>query len=52
MLRFSEQLFDALKEKVQSMSEQCAVFDEMSLKCGLTYNVHTDSIEGFENLGN
>ena len=53
---FSEQLFDALKVKVQSMSEQdrqCAVvFDEMSLKCGLTYNVHTDSIEGFENLGN
>ena len=52
---FSEQLFTALKVKVQSMSEQdkqCVlVFDEMSLKSGLTYNLQSDSIEGFENLG-
>ena len=52
---FTDSLFSALKMKVNAMSEldkQCVlVFDEMSLKTGLTYNAQTDSIEGFENLG-
>ena len=32
--------------------KQCAlIFDEMSLKCGLTYDSAMDCIEGFEDYG-
>ena len=48
-------IFDALKTKVKQMPEAqklCTlVFDEMSIKEGLTYDVVRDTIEGFENAG-
>ena len=52
---FSEKVFSALKIKVNTLSEidrNCAiVFDEMTLKVGLTYNSQLDKIEGFEDFG-
>ena len=50
---FTDSLFSALNMKVNAMLEldkqYVLVFDEMSLKTGLTYNAQTDIIEGFEN---
>ena len=52
----SDKVMHALKIKANQMSiedRQCVLlFDEMSLKYGLTYNPHGDFIEGFENYGN
>ena len=37
---------------MNEQDNQCVlIFDEMSLKSGLTYNAQTDSIEGFEDFG-
>ena len=52
---FHESVFEALRNKVQSMSEddrQCVlIFDEMSIKSGLSYERSHDQIEGLEDLG-
>ena len=51
----SEQFLETFKLRVKSMSEQsklCAiVFDEMSLKENVNYDIHADQIEGLEDLG-
>ena len=52
---FSQSVFEALKVKVNAMDcrdkNVVLVFDEMSIKEGLLYNVGRDVIEGFEDLG-
>ena len=51
---FSADLLSVLKKRVSTMSEKdrlCNVcIDEMSLKCGLHYNVSKDRIDGFVNM--
>lgn len=53
---FNENLFQAIQKKVQSLSnrdKQCVLlFDEMAIKCSLSYNKYQDSIEGAEDFGN
>ena len=52
---FNENLLNALKTKVQNFSikdQQCVlIFDEMSIKSGLTYDIARDCIEGYEDFG-
>ncbi len=52
---FTDKVFEGLKKKVDGMGEnekKCVlVYDEISLKSGLTYNPATDSIEGYEDFG-
>lgn len=52
---FSPKILDALKLKVSKMDsdeKQCVlVFDEMSLKAGISYNSSSDCVEGFEDFG-
>ena len=52
---FSEKVFDALKLKAATMTEDdkiCTlIFDEMSLKTGLSYTKGSDTVEGFEDFG-
>ena len=51
---FSADMFSVLKKRVSTMSELdklCNVcIDEMSLKCGLHYNVSKDRVNGFVNM--
>ena len=52
---FNDAVFDALREKVQTMdpTDRCIslIFDEMALKSALVYNHRLDRIEGFEDIG-
>ena len=52
---FGESVLEALKVKVNAMDcrykNVVLVFDEMSIKEGLLYNVGRDVIEGFEDFG-
>ena len=52
---FSESVLEALKVKVNAMDcrhkNVVSVFDEISIKEGLLYNVGRDVIEGFEDFG-
>jgi len=52
---FSAGLFSVLKAKVATMKDAekyCNIcIDEMSVKAALSYNVPTDKITGFENMG-
>ena len=52
---FSDSVLEALKVKVNAMDcrdkNVVLVFDEMSIKEGLLYNVRRDIIEGFEDFG-
>ena len=52
---FNDNLFQAIKKKVQTLSnrdKQCVlVFDEMAIKCSLSYNKYQDSVEGAEDFG-
>ena len=52
---FSQHILDALQKKVASMPENsnlCAVvFDEMSIKEHVSYNVERDEVEGLEDFG-
>ena len=52
---FSESVLEALKVKVNAMDcrdkNVVSVFDEMSIKEGLLYNVGRDITEGFEDFG-
>ena len=52
---FSEKSIFVLKQRVDAMSDRakyCSLqMDEMSLKSNLFYNQSTDSIVGFEDLG-
>ena len=54
-LGFSKSVLEALKEKVNAMDcrdkNVVLVFDEISIKEGLLYNVGRDVIEGFEDFG-
>ena len=53
---FNDNILQALQKKVSSMptsGKACAVvFDEMSMKEGLSYNKEEDNIEGVEDFGN
>ena len=55
MLGFNDAVFDALREKVQTMDpkDRCIslMYDEMALKSALVYNHRLDRIEGFEDTG-
>ena len=52
---WNESLFNILKMKAETMKPQdrvCGViFDAVSLKEGITYNIHRDKFNGFEDLG-
>ena len=52
---FSESILEALQVKVNTMDIRdqnvALVFDEMSIKEGLTYNTGRDIVEGFEDFG-
>ena len=52
---FNDNIFQAIKTKVQTMSQkdrQCVLlFDEMSIKCSLSYNRYQDSVEGTSDFG-
>ena len=52
---FSESILEALQVKVKTMDIRdqnvALVFDEMSIKEGLTYNTGRDIVEGFEDFG-
>lgn len=53
---FNGNILEALQKKVTAMpagGEICAVvFDEMTIKEGLSYNVEEDNVEGLEDFGN
>lgn len=53
---FNESILNALKHKIQCMpanSELCSlVFDEMSIKEKVAYNIERDEVEGLEDFGN
>lgn len=52
---FNRNLLNTFKVKVNSMSPEsklcCIVFDEMSLKEGVSYNSERDEVEGLEDFG-
>ena len=52
---FIESILEALQVKVNTMHTRdqnvALVFDEMSIKEGLTYNTGRDIVEGFEDFG-
>ena len=52
---FIESILEALQVKVNTMDTRdrnvALVFDEMSIKEGLTYNTRRDIVEGFEDFG-
>ena len=52
---FNQGVLDAMKQVVANMSSKqrmCAlVFDEMSIKKNMTYDVKNDCVEGFQDLG-
>ena len=52
---FNDCAIKALKEKVSTMSEKdkivAIIFDEMSMKESVSYNIELDCVEGFENFG-
>ena len=50
---FHDNIFNSLKIKIENMeNKDCVlVFDEMKLKCGLSYDRKHDVDEGFEDIG-
>ena len=52
---FSDTILNVMKHKVSTMNDRdklCVItFDEMSLRTGLSYDISSDSIEGFEDYG-
>ena len=51
----NENIFEVLKEKVQSFPEHAKIvnlsIDEMSIMCNMSYDTASDSIIGYEDLG-
>ena len=52
---FHDNIFLALKKRIDQFSDQdrqCVLlYDEMSLKCSLSYNTYMDCVEGLEDYG-
>ena len=50
---FHDNIFNSLQIKIENMENKdfVLVFDEIKLKCGLSYDRKHDVVEGFEDIG-